>query len=162
MELDSDSAAARGLHEYVRLVATALGMRGHGWLVQFEPLANVYIALDDRLPAFPTRDVALVWDEEHGWALGVESHSGESLLVLGHLGEDVLPVPERVARAVRRHYAEEPPRIQDPPVFRSAGDDDDLPARLANYAVTPVGLVLRATSPTGHVAEAAGGPPPSR
>lgn len=147
MELDSDSAAARGLHEYVRLVATEVGMRGPGWLVQLEPLANVYIALEDRLPAFPTRDVALVWDEEHGWALGVERHPGESLLVVTYLGDDVLPGPEAVARTVRRHYADEPPRTQEPPVFRAADDNDDLPARLAGYAVPPVGPPPQATEP---------------
>lgn len=134
VELEFDSAAARGLREYVRLVAVALGLRGQSWLVQLEPPANVYLALDDRLPLFPTWDLALIWDEEHGWSLGVESNPGEKLLVLGYLGEDVLPTPEAVAVAVRRSFVGTPPQNR-PPAFRATGDNDDLPARLAGYAV---------------------------
>lgn len=129
VELDFDSAAARGLREYVRLVAAALGLRGQCWLVQLESPANVYIALDERLRLCPTRDVALIWDEEHGWSLGVETNPGQNLLVLGYIGENVLPAPEAVARAVRRYFADQPPRNR-PPGFRAADDNDDLPARL--------------------------------
>jgi hypothetical protein len=135
VELEFDSPVARGLREYVRLVAAALGLRGPCWLVQLEPPANVYIALDDRLPLHPTRDIALVWDEEHGWSLGVESNRDEDLLVLGYLGEDVLPEPDAVARAVRRFFAGQPAQSR-PPAFR-ATDDHELPARLAGYVVPP-------------------------
>jgi hypothetical protein len=132
VDLEFDSPAARGLREYVRLVAAALGLRGQSWLVQLEPPANVYIALDDRLPRHPSRDVALIWDEERGWALELEPGRDEELCVLGYLGDDVLPAPDAVASAVRQSFVEVPNR---PPVFRAAADDDDLPARLTAYAV---------------------------
>lgn len=133
MELDFDSPAARGLREYVRLVAFELGLRGQSWLVQLESPANVYIALDDRHRLFPTRDLALSWDEEHGWSLGVESNPDEKVHVLGYLGDDVLPAPEAVARAVRRSFDGAPLQNQ-PPAYRAAADPDDLPARLTGYS----------------------------
>jgi hypothetical protein len=135
VELEFDPPAARGLREYVRLVAVALGLRGQCWLVQLESPANVYLALDERLRLFPACDTALLWDEEHGWSLGVESNPGEKLLVLGYLCEEVLPAPEAVARAVRRWLVDTPPRNL-PPGFREADENDDLPARLGDYAVT--------------------------
>jgi len=138
MDVDVDSSAARGLHEYVRCVAAALGLRGESWLVQLESPANVYLALDERLSAFPDGDVAVTWDEEHGWALGVESNPGAELLVLGYLGDDVLPAPEVVAAAVRRSVVGTLPR-NGRPAYRAAGDADDLLSRLAAYAV-PVDL----------------------
>jgi uncharacterized protein DUF6292 len=133
MNLDIDTAAARGLNEYVRLIADALGLVGQSWLVQLEPPANVYLALDERLPRFPERDVALVWDEEHGWALGTETNPSEKLHILGYLGDDVLPAPESVARAVRRAFQDSLPR-DDAPAFRAVEDSDDLVARLTEYA----------------------------
>ncbi|MGV9301451.1 DUF6292 family protein, partial [Amycolatopsis sp. NPDC003676] len=32
---------------------------------------QAYVALDGHLPAYPGRDVALLWDEIHGWAAAV-------------------------------------------------------------------------------------------
>lgn len=145
VELDGDSSAAHGLREYVRLVATALGLRGQSWLVQLESPVNVYIALDERLRLFPARDVALTWDEEHGWSLCVESNAHEDLVVLSHLGTDVLPAPEAVACAVRS-YVDQPSRGQRM-TFRSANDHDDLPARLTGYVARPTDLSRRATVP---------------
>jgi hypothetical protein len=145
VELEFDSAVARGLREYVRLVAAALGLRGPCWLVQLEPPANVYMALDDRLPLYPTRDTALVWDEEHGWSLGVESNQAADLLVLGYLGEDVLPAPDAVARAVRRFFAGQPAQSRPPACH--AADDHDLSARLTGYAVPPAAGPRRVAVP---------------
>jgi hypothetical protein len=40
-----------------------------GWnttsILLWAPPANAYVALDDRLSLCPSRDIALVWDEEH-------------------------------------------------------------------------------------------------
>lgn len=138
VDLEFEPRAVRGLREYVRLVAAALGLRGQSWTVQCEPPANVYLALDDRLPLYRDRDVALIWDEEHGWSLELESNHSGDLQVLAYLGDDVLPAPEAVARAVRRSFVEMPSR-GDLPVYRRSGDDDDLHARLIAYAV-PFGL----------------------
>ncbi|MGW5053686.1 DUF6292 family protein [Actinokineospora sp. NPDC004072] len=132
VELDFDDALVRGLHGYIRAVTERLGLTGESSYVQSEPL-GAYLALDGRLPGFPDRDAALLWDGERGWAAAVETHSGEDLIVQGWLGGEVVPAPNRVARwansllAGRTH----PPRLVTP---RRA--PDDLRVRLAPYSVT--------------------------
>jgi hypothetical protein len=85
----------------------------------------------------PDRDLALLWDERHGWSAAMETHSGEDLIVLAYLnGEDVLPEPCEVARflaALRAndHSVGRP----DPPRLRAAGHHDALTARLLAYPV---------------------------
>jgi hypothetical protein len=101
MELDFDDRAGRELHHYVRSVSHALGLRGEGSYVQPDEPASAYIALDGRLSRFPDRDVALLWEETQGWSAAIETHSGADLLVVAHLGHDVLPPPETVAAWVR-------------------------------------------------------------
>ena len=66
MELDFDDAVTWGLRGYVRRVTAELGLTGECSYVQSEQPATAYLALDGRLPGFPDRDVALLWDEEHG------------------------------------------------------------------------------------------------
>lgn len=136
MDLDLDDVEIRGLREYVRLVARAVGLTEPSWLVQTGPPANAYIALEGRLPLFPTWDVALLWDEERGWALGLESMPAGDLVVLAYLCDDVLPAPEAVSTAVRDALANSAPGDQ-PPVNRRGLRRDDLPARLASYASPP-------------------------
>ena len=132
-----DTLPARGLHRYVRLVADALGLAGEGWYVQLEPpAATVYLPLQDRMERFPGRDVALLWDEEHGWALAVESHSGEDLLVLAYFGDDVLPAPRAVAAFAEKIIGGVDPGPALSAELRRAGDDDDLSDRLAGYATS--------------------------
>lgn len=130
----SATAAARGLRRYVGLAAAALGVDERSALVRLGPPATAALALDHRLSMLCGRDLALVWHEERGWVLGVLDPSPDDLLVLRHLGEDVLPAP-RVLAALVRHAFTEP--LAGPPArapFRTAEADDDLPARLAGYA----------------------------
>lgn len=134
MDLEYSSAAAQGLPRYVQRVAAELGLSGHGFFAQLEPPAHAYLALDTRVARFPNRDVALVWDEVHGWAVAVESRSGEDLVVLSYLGDDVLPDPDVVAARTRRILAGTDQARTTPPALREASDHDDLPARLARYA----------------------------
>lgn len=134
MDLEFSPAAVRGLSGYVQRVAAALGLSGHGFFVQMEAPANAYLALDTRTPLFPTRDAALVWDEVHGWAAVIESHSGEDLVILSYLGTDVLPAPEVVAEFTQHVLAGTYPTRTTPTVLRAANADDGLPARLARYA----------------------------
>ncbi|MFJ6673895.1 DUF6292 family protein [Actinosynnema sp. NPDC091369] len=101
MELDFDDALTWGLRGYVRRVTEELGLTGECSYVQAEWPAGAYLALDGRLPGFPDRDVALLWDEERGWAAAVETHSGEDVLVQARFGPDVVPPPRAVARWVR-------------------------------------------------------------
>jgi len=135
MELEARSR--RGLRRYVELVTEALGYTGQAYHVQTESPASGYIPLDGRMPAFPGRDVALLWDERHGWCGAVETASGEDLIVLCFLASDVLPSPRVVARFATDLVAGNGPGQAQPPAFRAAAADDDLADRLADYAPSP-------------------------
>lgn len=137
MELEPRNRSMRGLRRYVRLVTEALGYTGHACHVQTEPPATGYIPIDERIPAFPGRDVALLWDERHGWCGAIETASGEDLIVVSYLGGDVLPAPRVVARFAEELIAGEGPGQPEPPAFRSADAEDDLADRLADYAPEP-------------------------
>ncbi|HEU5472656.1 MAG TPA: DUF6292 family protein [Actinophytocola sp.] len=137
MDIEFDAIPARGLHRYVRLVADALGLGGEGWYVQLEPASTtVYLPLQARLDRFPDRDVALLWDEENGWSVAVESHSSEDLIVLGYLGLDVLPGPRVVAQFATGVMAGWDCGRPKPPRLRSAGAEDSLRRRLSGYAAS--------------------------
>jgi hypothetical protein len=101
MELDFDDTWTRRLRGYVRQVAGALGLSPQCCCVQGEQPSNAYVALDGQLPAFPGRDVALLWDERHGWSLAIETHSGEDLIVVEQHGGEPRPAPRAVARWAR-------------------------------------------------------------
>ncbi|MEU7524443.1 DUF6292 family protein [Saccharothrix sp. NPDC042600] len=90
-----DDARARALHAYVRQVSAALGLSGEQFCV--DPPATAYIALDSRLPHWPDREVALLWDQHYGWSLAVETHSGEDLLVHAHYDTALTPPAAEVA-----------------------------------------------------------------
>ncbi|UVS79590.1 DUF6292 family protein [Actinokineospora sp. UTMC 2448] len=135
MEFDFGDALVRGLQGYVRAVSEQLGLSGECFYVQSVPL-GAYLALDGRFSGFPDRDAALLWDAERGWAAAVETHSGEDLIVQAWLPGDVVPPPHRVAHWTRGLLDGSPgqPRLTQP-----RQPQDDLPARLAPYAVA--GLV---------------------
>jgi hypothetical protein len=105
LDLDFDDTTLRGLRNYVRRVTRALGLRGECSYVhaddQSDDGASAYVALDGRLPRYPDRDVALLWDDRDGWAAAIETHSGEDLRLVAHLCDEVFPPPEVVADAVR-------------------------------------------------------------
>jgi hypothetical protein len=106
-----DGTPEKNLRRYATRVAHALGLAGDRAYVSSAPPASIYLALDQCLPAAPDRDVALLWDADHGWALAVETHSGEDMIVLSHLAGDRLPSPRVVARFVRRALIQEHPRL---------------------------------------------------
>lgn len=137
-DVDFDDALARGLREYVLRVTEALGLSGQCSCLQAERPASVYLALDGRLPRYPDRDVALLWDEERGWAAAVETHSGEDLIVVAYLGQDVLPPPALVAGWVARLRRDQSVGSIRPVRLRSVDADDDLPARLAAFGLDDV------------------------
>jgi hypothetical protein len=134
MELELDSLAAQGLSRYLRLVTDELGLASTGSYIQWEPPANVYLALHDRLPLFPTSDVALVWHEERGWAIGIETDASEDLIIMSYLPDDVLPAPRVVAEFARDIVAGEHAGRSKLSMLRRRDDDDDLHARLIDYA----------------------------
>ena len=135
MELEPRSR--RGLRRYVGLVTEDLGYTGHAFHVQTEAPVGAYLPLDERMPAFPDRDVALLWDERHGWCGAIETASGDDLIVVSYLGTDVLPAPRVVARFATELIAGSGPGQAEPPAFRTLDAQDDLAARLARYAPSP-------------------------
>lgn len=137
MELEPRSRTANGLRRYVRLVSEALGQSGDAFWVHVDSPATGYIPLDGRAPAFPDRDLALLWDERHGWCGAIETGAGEDLIVLSYLGVDVIPSPRLVAAFAEDLVAGLGPGQAEPPAFRAAGADDDLLERLAQYAPVP-------------------------
>jgi hypothetical protein len=124
--------AIRSLRDYLGEVAGLLGIGLESCVIDHDRPVSAYLALDARLPHYPDRDVALLWDECHGWSIAIEAHSGEDLIVLRYLGgATVVPEPRRVAQflaAVRAddHRLGRP----DPAPVREAGDLADLAAVL--------------------------------
>ena len=97
MDLDFDDTLMRGLRRYVGLVSAAIGLRGGYACLQAERPATAYLPLDGRLPGYPDRDVALLWDEHQGWSTVVERLGGVDLIVVAEMGGAVLPLPGAVA-----------------------------------------------------------------
>jgi hypothetical protein len=130
LELDFDDSVARGLHRYVRLVTSSVGLRGDCSYVQVDEVAHAYVALDGSLPSFPDDDVALLWDEANGWAAAVEQRSDREPRVVARFPGDVLPTPEAVAVWVRRLFQQHHTVESTEPRPRT----DDVRARLVAYA----------------------------
>ena len=123
MRLDDQHLMSAALRDYLRAVSAELGIGLESCTIDLDMPRSAYIALDWRLDRFPDRDLALLWDERHGWSVAIETHSSEDLIVLSYLGGDtVAPSPRTVARfvaAIRAgdHSAGRP----DPPAIREAG-----------------------------------------
>jgi len=130
MYLENWGRPARGLRRYVRLVAEELGCSGNAFWVDTEAPVSAYLPLDDRVPAFPERDLALIWTPTHGWYAAIETASGEELVVVSYAGDEVLPSPAEVAAYVRALVRGGGPGRPTPP---DAPVDADLPERLAAY-----------------------------
>ncbi|GAB3146589.1 DUF6292 family protein [Amycolatopsis stemonae] len=121
------------LQSYLADVTTAVGVGLESCTVDHDSPVSAYIALDEHLPAYPGRDVALLWDEVHGWAAAIETHSGEDLIVLRYLGgTTVTPAPADITRFLTA-LREDDHRLGrlDPPALRSAGTLTDLRILLA-------------------------------
>lgn len=93
---DCADMAQFGLRTYVHRIAGALGVGPESTYAELADQSTAYIALGDRLSAHPTRDVALVWDGNQGWAVGMEAPCGEDLLMLAWYGPDMVPDPDNV------------------------------------------------------------------
>ncbi|MFD1147201.1 DUF6292 family protein [Saccharothrix hoggarensis] len=101
MDWEFDDEEVRALRAYVSEVTHALGFRGECSYVQADGgRLTAYLALDGHLPGFADRDVALLWDEDRGWAVAVESDSAEPPFVLARLRGPLRPEPAAVARWV--------------------------------------------------------------
>ncbi|MEV0074484.1 MULTISPECIES: DUF6292 family protein [unclassified Amycolatopsis] len=125
-------AAAPALTAYLRAVTAELGIGLESCTLDHASPLSAYLALDQRHPAYPNRDFALLWDEERGWAAAVETHSGEDLIVVRYLGGTVAPPPEHVARFAEAVLADDHTvGTPDPPRLRTAGRAEELIALLS-------------------------------
>jgi hypothetical protein len=134
MDFDFDDTLARGLSCYVRLVTAALGLSGDCSYVHGGRPASAYLALDGSLPDFPGRDVALLWDEQRGWSIATETHSGEDPVVRASFGTDVLPLPRDVAQWAKLLLHDGLASDGELPAESSAITPDGVARRLAAYA----------------------------
>lgn len=119
-------AAESALRAYVAAVATELGVPAKSTCATPGAPATAYIALEERLPSFPDRDLALLWEDTQGWAAAVETHSGEDVIVVSYLGGEVVPPPKEVVAFLRALLADEHPGRIEPPHFERRPDLIDL------------------------------------
>lgn len=93
-----EQALQRGLAGYLAAIGTALGVGLESCTIDAYSPASAYLALDWQQRRFPGVELALLWDEQCGWAAALEGEAAEDFTILGYLGGDVLPEPEVVAR----------------------------------------------------------------
>jgi hypothetical protein len=129
MFLEPWGPPALGLRHHVRQVADLLGCTGDAFCLQTEEPFSAYLPLEQRFYGFPDHDAALLWNADHGWAAAV---GDTDPLIIGYLGEDLLPPPQKVAKFVASLVAGQPIGRLDPPNFASAANF--LSARLAAQA----------------------------
>jgi hypothetical protein len=138
-----EQALQRGLAGYLAAIGTALGVGLESCTIDAYSPASAYLALDWQQRRCPGVELALLWDEQCGWAAALEGEAAEDFTILGYLGGDVLPEPEVVARfaaaaqhgtlpqrtdSAREHATGQRPGA--PPLPRS-----ELVRRLARYAL---------------------------
>lgn len=100
-----EPALSQSLAGYVRQVAAAIGVPVDAVGYEVSDTATAYLGLVEQLPEHAGRDLMLVWDERLGWFVGVETHPGETPLVLSYLAGDAVPPPAVVARFVTETLA---------------------------------------------------------
>lgn len=132
IERDELGVPARGLRQYLLLVANALD--SPAWYCEVVVPANAYVALEGSIPRHPDQAMALLWDERNGWAAAIESPSGDDMFILAYLGGDVLASPDAVMAFVRAFYADGYPGRPDPPGLRVPGEPDGFDDLLASHA----------------------------
>lgn len=123
-DVDVEFGFHRALCGYLAATAEHLGVGLESCTVDVDLPTSAYLAVNRRLSQFPDRDLALLWDEVHGWAAAIETHSGEDLIVVSYLDTTtVTPSPRLVARFLRDLCAGRSGLGRpDPPALRVAGD----------------------------------------
>jgi hypothetical protein len=130
MNVAPDSEAALGLGRYISAVARLLGVPPDAMYHEVGDLASAYIALPCRHPLFQEHDLMLVWDERHGWSVGLEIDTLDGPVILSYLGPDPLPTPGRVRHFVDEVVVGNCPGQPNPPRSRSR---ERLADRLAKF-----------------------------
>jgi hypothetical protein len=131
-----DDAFTAGLRAYTSSVAAALGVGPESCCLDTAECAAVYVAVDERIAGFPDREVALLWDEETGWSVAVETSGGEALVLVAALDGDLLPEPAEIARWVALVASD---GAQPMVVQKHSVDRDELTGRLAHYLADSTG-----------------------
>jgi hypothetical protein len=94
--LNAGVARTNRVRSYVDSVARELGIGLESALIDPGPPASAYLALDLRQPG-TGNDLALLWDERHGWSVVAETNSTSELKILSRLHDKVFPQPAAVA-----------------------------------------------------------------
>lgn len=136
---DTAWALARGLEGYVQAVATALDVPVEGTSSEISDTATAYLGLAERSTERPGQDLMLVWSEQQGWSVAVETDPAEAPMVIADLGSDErVPDPRAVAR-----FASEVMAGRRPTRASSASPvpatRKELARQLAPYATDPDG-----------------------
>ncbi|GAA5171284.1 DUF6292 family protein [Amycolatopsis dongchuanensis] len=131
--LDLDFALDNGLRAYVLAVSAAVGTGWEACSVDSGTPMTAYIAVDGSVPGHGACDVALLWHEDRGWAVVLETPSGEDL-TLARLGGPVVAAPEAVAGFLAAVRSGTRPAAR--PVVPSSSVE--LAAELGAYQVDPL------------------------
>lgn len=125
----------RGLSGYLAAIGTALGVGLESCTIDAYSPASAYLALDWQQRRCPGVELALLWDEQCGWAAALEGEAVEDLTILGYLGGDVLPEPELVARfATAAQHGVLPHTVAVGPSRSAPLSRPELLRRIARYA----------------------------
>jgi RIO-like serine/threonine protein kinase len=98
--LDTGPVRTTWVRSYVESVARELGIGLESAVIDPGSPASAYLALDLRQPG-TDNDLALLWDERHGWSLVVETNSLAELRTLSRLPDEAVPEPKVVAGFAR-------------------------------------------------------------
>ncbi|MBH0122263.1 DUF6292 family protein [Rhodococcus sp. HM1] len=90
-----DEVMVRGFTRYIEQVAQELGIPEGKWAARDDGAWEAYVGIPE-LELYPGREVALVWTPDEGWALAVETGSGEDMILAGYLGSTRVPPPSAV------------------------------------------------------------------
>ncbi|WP_037348012.1 DUF6292 family protein [Sciscionella sediminilitoris] len=127
------STLEAALHNYIAQIAAALGVGTEATLCELSDWASAYIALSERCPAHPGQDLALLWDQQYGWALALEPYPGGALSILTYYGRSLIPTPDELLTFVTTQLDEldQPGPAPVAPHFA----DTELVDSLAPYAI---------------------------
>ncbi|TDP97821.1 DUF6292 family protein [Labedaea rhizosphaerae] len=127
--LTAELLAPAALWGYLGAVAEYLGVGIESVTVDLDPPASAYVALDGGAPGHMDGELALLWDERHGWAAAVETGAGDEVNVLGYLGGvHAVADPAEVKRFVDAVRSGWRPTMR-PPEFAPTNDLDEYLTR---------------------------------
>ena len=93
--MDDSALISLGLARYVRAVAEEIGVPPEGTEFEVSDTATAYLGLEG-----PGPDLMLLWNEQRGWSIAVETDPTEKPVIVAHLGLPLVPPPDEVAQFV--------------------------------------------------------------